>query len=195
MSMLLAGENGTEFELGLLADPIIDAQDDFGDDTAPRVTFRVATRDEEWEETSPVINTFELTNLAEWLEGLIGERHEMGEIELLESELRFSVVGETGERVTIRIDFRFDDRPQELDVDAPTDLDHIDIKIDREHIGIALAQLRHDLRELGLTNKDDLLGERDLGQVTRPDEDLNMIDEITPEPEGMGDGEDNAGER
>ncbi|HYE63365.1 MAG TPA: hypothetical protein VD997_15340 [Phycisphaerales bacterium] len=195
MAMLLAGENGNEFELGLIADRLDDIQDSYGDDTSITVTFRVATGEEEWEETAPVLNYFEIKNLAEWLEGIVGLRPEIGELELLEPELKFSVVKDTGETVTIRVEFHLADRPRELNVDAETDADHVDIRLDRSQVRVALQQLREDLKDLNLPLKDDLAGEADMGQVRRGDEDLNMIDQVTPEPEGMGDGEDNAGER
>jgi hypothetical protein len=195
MAMLLAGENGTEFEMGLIADRIDDIQDSYGDDTAITIAFRVVTPQDEWEETAPCLNIFEITNLAEWLEGLVGLRPEIGELELLEPELKFSVVGDNGDRVTIRIDFHLHDRPEEFNVDAHTDQHHVDIHIERSQVKVAIAQLRQDLLELGINLKDDLRAEQDQGQVSRPDEDLNMIDDVTPYPEGMGDGEDNAGER
>jgi hypothetical protein len=195
MAMLLAGENGTEFELGLIPDRLDDIQDSYGDDTALTITFRVATPQEQWEESSPCLNIYELTNLVEWLEGLLGNRPEIPELELLEPELRFSVVGNKGDTVTIRIDFHVLDRPPEMDVDSDTDVDHVDIKLDREHVKSALAQLKEDLADLHLNLKDDLRAEDDMGQVSTPDEDLNMIDEIVDEPPFAGDGEDNAGER
>lgn len=195
MPMLLAGENGNEFELGLIADRLDDIQDSYGDDTAVTVTFRVATGEEEWEETAPVLNFFEIKNLAEWLEGIVGLRPEIGELELLEPELKFSVLKDNGDKVTIRVDFHLADRPQELNVDSDTDADHVDIRLERSQVRVALQQLRDDIQDLNLTLKDDLQGEAGMGQVRRGDEDLNMIDQVTPEPEGMGDGEDNAGER
>jgi len=195
MAMLLAGENGTEFELGLIPDRLDDIQDSYGDDTAITVTFRVATPEEEWEETAPVLNAFEIKNLAEWLEGIVGLRPEIGELELLEPELKFSVVGDNGDRVTIRIDFHLEERPAELNVDSDTDMDHVELEMERSQVRIALQQLRDDLKDLNLPLKDDLMGDADMGQVRRGDDDLNMIDQVTPEPEGMGDGEDNAGER
>lgn len=195
MAMLLAGENGTEFELGLIADRLDDIQDSYGDDTAVTIAFRVATPQEEWEETAPCLNLFEITALAEWLEGLVGLRPVIGELEMLAPELKFSVVGDKGDRVTIRIDFHLENRPEEMNVDSPTDQHHVDIKLERSQVRAALAQLRQDLEELGLDLKDDLNGAEDQGLISRPDEDLNMIDEVTLYPEGMGDGEDNAGER
>jgi hypothetical protein len=195
MAMLLAGENGTEFELGLIPDRLDDIQDSYGDDTSITVTFRVTTPEEEWEETAPVLNYFEIKNLAEWLEGIVGLRPEIGELELLEPELKFSVLKDNGSKVTIRIDFHLEERPTEFNVDSDTDADHVDIRIERSQVRVALQQLREDLKDLNLPLKDDLTAEADMGQVRRADDDLNMIDQVTPEPEGMGDGEDNAGER
>ncbi len=195
MAMLLFGDDGTEFELGLIEDRLEDTQDDFGDDTALTLSFRVATPNEQWEETAPCINTFELTNLAEWLEGICRNQPEMPELELLDPELKFSIVGDRGSSVTIRIDFHLADRPEEYGVDAPTDVDHVDIKLDRAQVRAAVAQLRSDLHDLNLNHKDDLKDEADMGQIQAPAEDLNMIDEIMDHPPNAGSGEDNAGNR
>lgn len=195
MAMLLTGDDGTEFELGLIAERLADLQDDEGDDTALTLSFRVATPDEEWEESAPCLNLFEVTNLAEWLEGVIGERPEVPELELLEPDLRFSIVGDGGKAVTLRIGFHNADRPEEMGVDAETEADHVDIKLDRAQIRAAVAQLRSDLAELNLDHREDLSGEGDLAQVPEPDEDLNMIDGISAKPPFAGDGEDNAGNR
>src|SRR5436190_1518230 len=121
MAMLLAGENGTEFELGLIDERMTEIQDGARDDVALVISFRVATADDSWEETAPCLNTFEVTNLLEWLEGVCGDRPDLAEIELLGPELRFKVIGSNGDNVTIRITFHIKDRPDEFDVDAPTD--------------------------------------------------------------------------
>src|SRR5262245_4894361 len=98
MAMLLTGDNGTEFELGLIEDTLEeDLQDGADDDTTLTLSFRVATREEEWEETAPVLNTFELSNLIAWLEGVAIRKPDIAEVELLEPELRFSVVGDRGD--------------------------------------------------------------------------------------------------
>jgi hypothetical protein len=151
--MLLAGENGTEFELGLIEDRLDEIQDGEGDDTALTISFRVATPQEEWEETAPSINAYELKNLVEWLEGVVGRRPDVPELELLEPELKFSVVGDRGDQVTLRINFHLEARPEEYRIDAPTDVDHVDIKIAREQVRAAAQELKRDLEELDLAKE------------------------------------------
>jgi hypothetical protein len=196
MSMLLAGENGTEFELGLIEETLDeDLQDGDGDDKTVTLSFRVATREEEWEETAPCLNTFEVNNLVEWLEGVATRRPDPAELELLEPELRFSVVGDRGEQVTLRIDFHIKDRPENLDVDAPTDADHIDIKLDRKQVRAATGELKRDLEELHLAKREMSSTQEQMEELAAPEEDLNLLDQIESEPPGAGEGEDNAGER
>src|SRR6185369_7556236 len=151
MAMLLTGDNGTEFELGLIEETLEeDLQDGADDDKTLTLSFRVVTREEEWEETAPVLNTYEISNLAEWLEGVATRKPDIAEVELLEPELRFSVVGDRGDSVTLRIDFHINNRPESLDVNPPTDADHIDLKLDRQQVRAALDELKRDIEELNL---------------------------------------------
>lgn len=196
MSMLLTGDNGTEFELGLIEETLDeDIQDGADDEKTLTLSFRVVTRDEEWEETAPCLNTFEVTNLVEWLEGVALRKPDIAEVELLEPELRFSLVGDRGENVTLRIDFHIKDGPERPGVDTPADVDHIDIKLDRKQVRAAMDELKRDLEELHIAGGAERSADEALGDVVAPDEDLNIIDEIESEPPGAGSGEDNAGER
>jgi hypothetical protein len=200
--MLLKGDNGNEFELAFSRDSLPDVQDGTGDAGFATVNFRVATEEEEWEENAPCLNMFEFTNLAEWLESVGGARGDEAEMELLQPELRFAVVKElkglAGEgRVTIRIGFHLPDRPDEFGVDAETDeASHVDITMPRGEVLVAAAALRSNLNALKLVNlKDDIMGDEDAGLLGGPDDDLNLVDGVSSEPPGAGDGEDNAGER
>jgi hypothetical protein len=189
MAMLLAGENGTEFELGLIEETLDeDLQDGEGDDKTLTLSFRVATPEESWEETSPCLNTFEVNNLVDWLEGIVGVRPDMPELELLEPELRFSVVGDRGDQVTLRIDFHIKDRPEKHQVDSDTDADHVNIKIARPQVRAAVEELKRDLEELQLSPRSNVV-ESELGEVAAPAEEL--IEDI--EAEETGEGEDNTG--
>ena len=195
MAMLLTGDNGTEFELGLIEETLEeDLQDGADDDKTLTLSFRVVTREEEWEETAPVLNTYEISNLAEWLEGVATRKPDIAEVELLEPELRFSVVGDRGDSVTLRIDFHIKDRPESLDVNPSTDADHIDLKLDRQQVRAALDELKRDIEELNLPGRARTDAD-ERTELAAPDEDLNLIDEIESEPPGAGRGEDNAGER
>src|SRR2546430_363408 len=93
------------------------------------------------------------------------------------------------------IDFHINDRPDRHKVDADTEVDHIDIKLDRSQVRAAAAELKRDLGELHLSRAEDPGADEQLSDLAAPGEDLNMIDEVEPEPPGMGEGEDNAGER
>jgi len=197
MAMLLQGENGTEFELSLIEDQPTDVQDGFGDDTALTLGFRVATMDESWEESSPCPNLFEVQNLLEWLQAVAQGTPDEAEVELLSAELRFLIVKDLGDKgVVLRVGFHLEGRPEEFSVDAETtEVDHVDMKLGRDQLRVAVAQLRRDLEELHADAEDDIDGMDPLAQVSRPDPDLAIIDDEIPEPPGAGDGEDNAGGR
>lgn len=194
--MLLKSDDEKEFELALIADPLPDTQDGFGDTGAITATFRVATADDSWEETAPCLNLFEFQNLAEWLTAVADGTGDEAEMELLEPELRFVVVKDHGDRLTLRIGFHLSDRPEEFGMDADTDARRVDLRLTRDRLRAAAAQLRRDLSEIGESGKDDLEGEADIGQIRTPDEALGALDrEEAPPPLGAGDGVDNAGER
>jgi len=184
MAMLLTGENGTEFELGLIEESLDDdLQDGEGDDKTLTLSFRVATPDDSWEETAPCLNTFEVNNLVEWLEGIAGVRPDMPELELLEPELRFSVVGDRGDQVTLRIDFHIKDRPEKYEVDADTDADHVDIKIARPQVRAAVEELKRDLEELRLSPRSNVV-DSELGEVAAPSEEVEDVEAAEDEEDG-----------
>lgn len=212
MPMLLKGDDGKEFELAIIADRLPEAQDGFGDDETATISFRVATEDVEWEETAPGLGVHALHALAEWLEHVaegpdsLTDRGEGDpgqsvapmdtEIDLLEPELNFQVVKDLGEKVHLRVRFHLEDRPDEMVLDADTpEARHVDLKLPREMIRMAVTQLRADLEEFGAPMKDDLEGDEDLGLISTPDADLDIVDRELPYPPGAGEGEDNAGNR
>src|SRR5438477_11393730 len=100
MSMLLKSDDGAEFELALIEDRFPQIQDDANDSTYLTLSFRVAAGDETWEETAPMVNIFELNTLQEWLSAVGNGSPDIPELELLEPELRFSIIGDSGDTVT-----------------------------------------------------------------------------------------------
>jgi hypothetical protein len=214
MVMLLQDSDGSEFELGLIEDRLPEVQDGFGDASTLTLSFRVATPDESWEETSPCMNTFEIENLADWLEAVAdadtgrAEHGEVAELDLLEPELNFAVIRDLGSEVVLRVGFHLENRPEEFGVDAPTDeAPYVDLRITRDHLRIAAAQLRGELQDLGREDtggmsgagggeeqgllRDDLLGEAELGEVRPPEEDLGLRPRpVSEEDVGFGRGLD-----
>jgi hypothetical protein len=197
MPMLLKGEEGNEFELALIEDRLADVQDSYGDTGYATISFRVATSDEEWEETAPCLNLFEVKNLAEWLDSVAKDPSvritgDEAEMELLEPELVFKVVKDTGEYVTLRVGFHLDGRPEEMGVDAETDeAARVDLRLTREQIRVGVEALRRDLEQVDKPMKDDLTGDEDLGEVRPPEANLGLGDiagrEAGMEDEGLGD--------
>src|SRR5262245_51262504 len=116
MSMLLKGNDGKEFELAVIPDRVAEAQDGFGDDEAATVAFRVATEDQQWEETSPSLGIYELQTLAEWLDSVAGGDPSEPEIDLLEPELNFQVLRQSADEVSLRIRFHLHERPEQFEM-------------------------------------------------------------------------------
>lgn len=213
MTMMLKGHNGTEFELGVSRESFPEVQDTGGGRWAT-ITFRAATADDSWEESSPCLNLFELKNLAEWLE-TVGQNDESegdpgrhgGEgdtpvLELLQPELVFAITGGHGDAVTMRIGFHLENRDDIFQTDTDTEeADAIDLHVDRRTVLAAAEALRRDLEGLPMQgNEKDAIGRDDGGDdedgiLGEPDGDLNIIDDEKPYPPGAGEGEDNAGER
>src|SRR4029077_1855570 len=105
MSMLLRGANEAEFELALIEDRFPELQDSANDSAFVTLSIRVGAPEETWEETAPCLNIFELQTLAEWLEAVAAQRPEVGEVDLLEPDLNFSLSRENGGEVTVRVRF------------------------------------------------------------------------------------------
>ena len=84
-----------------------------------------------------------------------------------------------------------------LVVDAPTDeLEYVDLHVDRASLRAAAATLRSAVEDLDRDNlKDDIAGDEASGMMGIPDDDLDLVDDITDKPPGAGAGEDNAGNR
>jgi hypothetical protein len=194
--MLLKSDDGKEFELALIADRLTEAQDGFGDDRAATVSFRVATEDVEWEETAEELNLHELRALREWLNAVADGAPDMAEIDLLQPELNFQVVRDMGERVRLRIHFHLEGRPEEFQTDAPTDeASHVDIELPKDALRIAATQLDADLGDLESPPKDDITAVEDIGPGVMHGDAQITLDQESPEPQGAGEGEDNAGEK
>jgi hypothetical protein len=183
MVMLLNGENGSEFELALIRDRFPELQDGGEDSGFLTISFRVGTEHESWEETAPCMNIFELQTLQHWLEAVGEGQGDVSEVEIIEPSLRFSVVRERDETITIRVDFHLDDRPSVLASDAPTDeKDHIVVRLTREQIRAAAAELQRDLD--GVTSERKSEDGESLGIIGVPDEELGARNAGDGEHEG-----------
>lgn len=178
MVMLLNGDNGAEFELALIHDRFPELQDGAGDSNFLTLSFRVGTQDESWEETAPCMNVFELHTLREWLEAVGGGHGDVSEVEILEPELRFSVVRQGGDTVTLRVDFHINDRPDRFEVDADTDeADHITVRLAREQIRAAAEELRRDLDAIVSDRRVQEVEGENLGVFGVPDDELGVLPE------------------
>jgi hypothetical protein len=136
--------------------------------------FRVATPDGPWEESAPILNVYELKNLLEWLQAIAHGNPDVSEVELLEPALKFSIVKDSGKLVTIRIDFHLEDRPPIFALDAPTERQFVNIRLARDQVAIAAAELRRDLSSALLPSRGDEESE-DWGIFGQGDADLNLL--------------------
>jgi len=176
MAMLLRGANDAEFELALIEDRFPELQDAADDSSWVTLSVRVGAPEETCEETAPCLNLYEVQTLAEWLEAVATRKPEVGEVDLLEAELNFSVVKESASEVTVRIRFHLEDRPERLAMDAPTNRDYIDIRIDRPQLRAAGAELRRDLQTVSAHSGGSAVGpDDDSGIMGEPDEDMGLV--------------------
>jgi hypothetical protein len=152
MPMQLTAQDGSEFELAVIQDEFPELQDDAKDSRWLTISFRASTPDgETFEETAPCMNVYEAQNLAAWLRALGDGRPEIGELEFLEPNLRFSVEEGAGteEEVLIRVGFHLEARPEWAVVDPPTsEVGWIDLLVTREQAAAAAEELKQDLEEL-----------------------------------------------
>jgi len=144
MPMTLKGDDGTEFELALVEHRFEEMQDGERDEVWPEISFRVGTDTDSWEESAPCVNLHELSALAEWLEAVGAATPELDEVDILESNLSFSLAEEHNGDVTMRIGFELDDMPEWV-LDPPTDESYVLMRLDREQCRLAAAELRADL--------------------------------------------------
>ena len=173
--MLLRGTNEAEFELALIEDRFPEVQDAHDDSAWVTLSIRVGTPEETWEETAPCLNIFELQTLAEWLEAVAAHGPEVGEVDLLEPELNFSLSREGSSEVTVRVRFHLEGRPDELALDAPTDRDYVDIRIDRAQLRSAAAELRRDLETVAArAGRAPAVRDDESGMLGGPEEDLGL---------------------
>lgn len=150
MSMILKGQDGTEFELSLISERFENVQDGGHDADYPVISFSVSTRSDSWEETAPCINLYELGTLADWLDAVGGHTPELDAVELLEPNLSFSLDTERGEEVVMRIGFHLENRPEWAVIDAPTDeAGAIHLRLARDQCATAAGSLREMIAEGG----------------------------------------------
>ncbi len=189
MSMLLKGNNGNEFELALVESTLAGTHEGIGDIHGATINFRAATASDSWEEDAPCINLFEFDSLADWLEaaGAGNQQPGLGEVQLLQPELSFAVKKQSGDSVTIRIGFHLADRPEEFNVDVPTDEgEFVDIAAPRQHVLLAAEELRRMVRDVSTANlKHDLSGEEEHGVQGRPDDDRDRLADVSEDPPGL----------
>jgi hypothetical protein len=191
MSMLLRGANEAEFELALIEDRFPELQDAADDSAYLTLSIRVGAPEETWEETAPCVNIYELQTLVEWLEAVAMQLPEVGEVDLLEPELNFSLARENAGDVILRVRFHLEGQPDELALGAPANRDYIDLRIKRSQVRCAAAELRNDLETVvSHTRRGPAAREEESGMLGGPEEDLG----IAP-PEVAGDLDESDDER
>jgi hypothetical protein len=196
MSVLLKGRDGNELELAFVREALPDVQDGQGDSAWFTVVVRAESPEDSWEASSPCLSSFEFRNLADWLEvAARGREGEVGEVDLLEPGLNFSMTRQDEAEVGIRVTFDLPARPEEIEVGDSPDRTTLDLYLERDALLGAAAGLNLALDELDQDPRDDIFGEGDLGVGGAASLDLNLLDSVEPEPPGAGEGEDSAGNR
>jgi hypothetical protein len=107
--MKLKGDSGNAFELIILRYQFPDVHEDRWDSNWLEVSGKVTTGEQSWRFSDPAVTTFELADLADWLEAVaLGDAHD-DEFEFTEPNLAFFVVRTPAP--TLRVRFAHESAP------------------------------------------------------------------------------------
>ena len=90
--MRITSASGDEFQLVIVRYQFPDVHEDRWDSNWLIVNGTVAAAGEKWIFTDPCVTTFELADLADWLDGLAANGAEASEFEFTEPNLKFAYV-------------------------------------------------------------------------------------------------------
>jgi hypothetical protein len=100
--MKLRTESGTSFELVVLRYEFPDVTEDRWDSNWLVVSGKVTTDGQSWRFTDPCVTTFELSELADWLDNLAGTAAEPSDCAFTEPNLTFSYSPAPIPRIVVR---------------------------------------------------------------------------------------------
>lgn len=109
--MVLMARQGAALELVILNYEYPAVANDHDDSNWLLVRLSVVTPARTWNATGPGVRTFELMQLADWLDGVAANKPVERELELLEPNLRFELAAGKPDAAIINIDFDLEFHP------------------------------------------------------------------------------------
>ena len=142
------------FELKIRSYQFPYIRDDEYDSNWLNIKIKVKGLQKPWEVTNPMLLTFEVKQLAEWLEYLLENKRNETELEFLEPNLKFVKIKKTNDKVHIRIYFELEARPiwAHSNIAGQEDL-YLDLILTREGIRKAIADLKNQLKKFPIRGK------------------------------------------
>jgi hypothetical protein len=145
--MILRSRDLSEFELRVSGYQFPNIEGDEWDANWLIVEGRIAPVDERaWEFRDPALLTREVERLSNWLEALASGQPVEKREDFLEPNLRFEVVGRSGDVITIRVYFELESRPPWFFArEAGMNDLWVDLLVDSDDLRAAARALRGDL--------------------------------------------------
>jgi hypothetical protein len=145
--MILRSRDLSEFELRVSGYQFPNIEGDEWDANWLIVEGRIAPVDERaWEFRDPALLTREVELLSNWLEALASGQPAEKREDFLEPNLRFEVVGRSGDVITIRVYFELESRPPWFFArEAGMNDLWVDLLVDSDDLRAAVRALRGDL--------------------------------------------------
>ena len=138
--MLLRSPDGTALELRIDGYHFPRVADDPWDSNALEVTVRVVSQAQSWSVTDPCLTTYEAEDLARWLATVAASRPPDRVVRIAGPNMGFRLVGASGDRVRLRAEFDFEERPPWADHGLS-----VELELTRAALGTAARDLRADL--------------------------------------------------
>ena len=145
--MILRSRDLSAFELRVAGYQFPDIESDEFDANWLVIEGRVAPADERaWEFRDPALLTWEVERLSNWLEALASGQPVEESEDFLEPNLRFEVVGRSGDVITIRVYFELESRPPWFFArEAGMNDLWVDLFVDSDDLRAAASSVRSDL--------------------------------------------------
>jgi hypothetical protein len=145
--MILRSRDLSEFELRVSGYQFPNIEGDEWDANWLIVEGRIAPVDERaWEFRDPALLTWEVERLSNWLDALASGQPVEESEDFLEPNLRFEVVGRSGDVITIRVYFELESRPPWFFArEAGMNDLWVDLLVDSDNLHAAASSLRSDL--------------------------------------------------
>ncbi len=150
--MILTGDKKS-FELKIVSYQFPYIKNDEYDSNWLNIKIKVKGLQRAWEATDPMLLTFEVTQLVEWLEGILNNKKK-DKLEFLEPNLKFVKIKKSDDKAHIRIYFELEARPKwaHSNIAGQEDL-YLDLNPTRENTRKAIANLKNQLKKFPIRGK------------------------------------------